>query len=49
MGGRVAGMVSNPFFEAGWVAGLLCLGYPFHPRKIPNQVLKTLQHNRSAS
>lgn len=31
MGGRVASMVADPLFEAGRIAGLLCLGYPFHP------------------
>jgi predicted alpha/beta-hydrolase family hydrolase len=31
MGGRVASMVAQELFEAGAVAGLVCLGYPFHP------------------
>lgn len=31
MGGRVASMVADSAFEAGRIAGLLCLGYPFHP------------------
>jgi predicted alpha/beta-hydrolase family hydrolase len=31
MGGRVASMVADPLFDAGRIAGLLCLGYPFHP------------------
>lgn len=30
-GGRVASMVAQDQFEAGTVAGLVCLGYPFHP------------------
>ena len=31
MGGRVASMVASDLFAQGKVAGLLCLGYPFHP------------------
>lgn len=31
MGGRVASMVADQVFEARRIAGLLCLGYPFHP------------------
>lgn len=31
MGGRVASMVADELHAAGSVAGLLCLGYPFHP------------------
>jgi uncharacterized protein len=31
LGGRVASMVAEELFEAGAVAGLVCLGYPFHP------------------
>ena len=31
MGGRVASMVADQLYEAGRIAGLLCLGYPFHP------------------
>jgi len=31
MGGRVASMVADELFAAGKIAGLLCLGYPFHP------------------
>lgn len=38
MGGRVASMVADPLFEAGRVAGLLCLGYPFHPPAKPDQL-----------
>jgi predicted alpha/beta-hydrolase family hydrolase len=39
MGGRVASMVAEELFEAQAVAGLVCLGYPFHP---PSQ-LQTLR------
>jgi len=31
MGGRVASMVADELFDAGKIAGLVCLGYPFHP------------------
>ncbi len=31
MGGRVASMVADELFATGKIAGLLCLGYPFHP------------------
>lgn len=38
MGGRVASMVADQLFEAGRIAGLLCLGYPFHPPAKPDQL-----------
>lgn len=38
MGGRVASMVADRLFEAGRIAGLLCLGYPFHPPGRPEQL-----------
>ena len=38
MGGRVASMVADEQFAAGRVAGLLCLGYPFHPVDKPTQL-----------
>jgi predicted alpha/beta-hydrolase family hydrolase len=38
MGGRVASMVADELHEAGRVAGLLCLGYPFHPIGKPDQL-----------
>lgn len=31
MGGRVASMVADDLHAQGRIAGLLCLGYPFHP------------------
>lgn len=47
MGGRVASMVADQLFEAGRIAGLVCLGYPFHPPAKPEQLrtahLKGLQ------
>jgi predicted alpha/beta-hydrolase family hydrolase len=38
MGGRVASMVADDLHAAGRVAGLLCLGYPFHPPGRPGQL-----------
>lgn len=38
MGGRVASMVADQLFEAGRIAGLVCLGYPFHPPGRPEQL-----------
>jgi len=38
MGGRVASMVADDLFAAGKIAGLLCLGYPFHPPGRPTQL-----------
>ena len=38
MGGRVASMVADELFAAGRIAGLLCLGYPFHPPGKPEQL-----------
>lgn len=46
MGGRVASMVADALHAQGHAAGLLCLGYPFHPPEKPAQLrtahLKTL-------
>lgn len=42
MGGRVASMLTDELYAAGKIAGLLCLGYPFHPPGKP-QNLRT-QH-----
>lgn len=38
MGGRVASMVADALFDAGRIAGLICLGYPFHPPGRPQQL-----------
>jgi len=38
MGGRVASMVADDLHAAGKIAGLLCLGYPFHPPEKPAQL-----------
>jgi uncharacterized protein len=38
MGGRVASMIADELLEEGKIAGLLCLGYPFHPPGRPEQL-----------
>lgn len=38
MGGRVASMIADQAHAAGKIAGLLCLGYPFHPPAKPQQL-----------
>lgn len=38
MGGRVASMIADELHQSGRVAGLLCLGYPFHPIGKPEQL-----------
>lgn len=38
MGGRVASMVADELYARGRIAGLLCLGYPFHPIGKPAQL-----------
>lgn len=38
MGGRVASMVADELHASGKIAGLLCLGYPFHPPAKPEQL-----------
>ncbi|WP_309082774.1 alpha/beta family hydrolase [Chelativorans sp.] len=38
MGGRVASMVADELHASGRIAGLLCLGYPFHPPGKPTQL-----------
>ena len=38
MGGRVASMVADELFGQGRIAGLVCLGYPFHPPKAPEKL-----------
>lgn len=47
MGGRVASMIADEQHADGRIAGLLCLGYPFHPPGKPESLrtahLETLQ------
>lgn len=38
MGGRVASMIADEEHEAGRIAGLVCLGYPFHPPGKPENL-----------
>ncbi len=38
MGGRIASMVADELFASSRIAGLLCLGYPFHPPAKPQQL-----------
>jgi len=38
MGGRVASMIANDLHAAGSIAGLICVGYPFHPIGKPDQL-----------
>ena len=38
MGGRIASMIADDLHAAGRIAGLLCLGYPFHPPGKPEQL-----------
>jgi hypothetical protein len=40
MGGRVASLVADSLHGSGVAAGLVCLGYPFHPPAKPD-VLRT--------
>lgn len=47
MGGRVASLVADELHAAGRIAGLVCLGYPFHPPNKPNQ-LRTAHLERLA-
>ncbi|MGO7133419.1 alpha/beta family hydrolase [Rhizobium leguminosarum] len=38
MGGRVASMIADDLHCRGKIAGLLCLGYPFHPPGQPEKL-----------
>ncbi|HKZ96310.1 MAG TPA: alpha/beta family hydrolase [Hyphomicrobiaceae bacterium] len=38
MGGRVASLIADKLHLDGLAAGLVCLGYPFHPPGKPDQV-----------
>lgn len=38
MGGRVASMIADDLFAADRIAGLLCVGYPFHPIGKPEKL-----------
>lgn len=48
MGGRVASMIADELFEADCIAGLICVGYPFHPIGKPEKLrTEHLQHLRT--
>nr|WP_217357411.1 alpha/beta family hydrolase [Ruegeria arenilitoris] len=48
MGGRVASMIADELFEANHIAGLLCVGYPFHPIGKPEKLrTEHLKHLRT--
>jgi predicted alpha/beta-hydrolase family hydrolase len=48
MGGRVASMIADQEFTEGRIAGLLCLGYPFHPPGKPEKLrTEHLSHLRT--
>ncbi|MCC1482407.1 alpha/beta fold hydrolase [Roseibaca sp. Y0-43] len=48
MGGRVASMIADELFEADRIAGLLCVGYPFHPIGKPDKLrTEHLRHLRT--
>lgn len=38
MGGRIASMVAEEQFKDGNIAGVICLGYPFHPPGKPEKL-----------
>lgn len=38
LGGRVASLIADELFDAGSIAGLVCLGYPFHPPEKPDNL-----------
>ncbi len=38
LGGRVASLVAQELHAAGRIAGVVCLGYPFHPAKKPERL-----------
>jgi len=38
MGGRVASLIADDLLSEGAIDGLLCLGYPFHPKGKPEKL-----------
>ena len=38
LGGRVASLAAAELFDAGTIAGVVCLGYPFHPPEKPDNL-----------
>lgn len=37
-GGRVASLIADELYAASTIAGLVCIGYPFHPPEKPDQL-----------
>jgi uncharacterized protein len=48
MGGRVASMVADALYADRKIAGLVCLGYPFHPPGSPEKLRTAHLENLSA-
>jgi uncharacterized protein len=38
LGGRVASLLADELYDAAAIAGLVCLGYPFHPPGMPEKL-----------
>ncbi|MFT3729965.1 MAG: alpha/beta hydrolase [Hyphomicrobium sp.] len=38
LGGRVASLLADELYQSRQIAGLVCLGYPFHPPGKPDQL-----------
>ncbi|MFW8594410.1 alpha/beta family hydrolase [Cribrihabitans neustonicus] len=38
LGSRIASLIAGDLFARGGIAGLLCLGYPFHPQGKPEKL-----------
>ena len=48
MGGRVASMIADELFRDKKIAGLVCLGYPFHPPGSPKKLRTAHLENLAA-
>jgi hypothetical protein len=50
MGGRIASLCADQLYDEGHVAGLVCLGYPFHPPGKAEKLRTThLEHLRCSA
>jgi predicted alpha/beta-hydrolase family hydrolase len=45
MGGRVASLLADELADLGYIHGLVCLGYPFHPPEKPQQLRTAHLHD----
>ena len=45
LGGRVASLIADEAYAQGLASGLVCLGYPFHPPKLPEKLRTTHLEN----